>query len=189
MKYTKHLLLLIVLLLMSVAVFAKPAKILWPETAGVTCVEPWLCLEVLEHQERAQQLYDEALRQVEFKLSGFADKPRVVFCSTQACFSRFGFAKSAANSIGDFGVVIAPRGWTAYYVEHELIHQWQARNWGVITTWLAEPWLTEGMAYSLSDDPREPLSEPFEGYRDQYRMVFNDLRGEALLVALQDGMY
>ncbi|MBC8932715.1 hypothetical protein IAI15_40655, partial [Escherichia coli] len=29
-------------------------------------------------------------------------------------------------------------------------------------------WLIEGMAYSLSDDPRHPLAEPFESWRTRF---------------------
>ena len=31
-----------------------------------------------------------------------------------------------------------------------------------------EQWLSEGMAYSLSDDPREQLSEPFQTHRTKF---------------------
>jgi len=30
-------------------------------------------------------------------------------------------------------------------------------------------WLVEGMAYSLSDDPRPTLSEPFQQWRAQFK--------------------
>ena len=30
-------------------------------------------------------------------------------------------------------------------------------------------WFVEGMAYSLSQDPRDPLAEPFQGYRKAFR--------------------
>jgi hypothetical protein len=33
---------------------------------------------------------------------------------------------------------------------------------------MAKPWLIEGMAYSLSNDPRSELHEPFESYRQQF---------------------
>ena len=31
-------------------------------------------------------------------------------------------------------------------------------------------WLIEGMAYSLSEDPRRPLTEPWEAYRQQFEV-------------------
>ncbi|MCK7580702.1 MAG: hypothetical protein MZV65_37070 [Chromatiales bacterium] len=49
-----------------------------------------------------------------------------------------------------------------------LVHYWQAENFGLLAGLVGEPWLIEGMAYSLSDDPREKLHEPFESYRRKF---------------------
>ena len=155
-----------------------------PEVAGVDCVEKWLCIENANDLEKASLLYENAINEVEEKLTSFNEKPRVVFCSTLSCFSSFGSNKAAAKSIGSFGVVVSPRGWANHYVEHELIHQWQSEKFGSITIWLAPKWIKEGMAYSLSDDPREILSEPFQGYREKYKKMFDGLRGHELEAAI-----
>ncbi|HEX5337026.1 MAG TPA: hypothetical protein VFW53_01170, partial [Gallionella sp.] len=39
---------------------------------------------------------------------------------------------------------------------------------GLIKAWREPQGLMEGMAYSLSEDPRQTLSEPFEQYRSQF---------------------
>lgn len=38
----------------------------------------------------------------------------------------------------------------------------------MIKAWREPNWFMEGMAYSLSEDPGQKLSEPFEQYRSQF---------------------
>ena len=187
-KLSKYIGLLLLITPFAAFAFVKPLKILAPEIAGVVCVEKWLCIDNVQESEKASRLYENAIKEVEGKLTPFDEKPKLVFCSTQSCFSSFGFNKEAAQSIGSFGVVISPRGWARHYIEHELIHQWQSEKFGSIKIWFAPKWVTEGMAYSLSDDPREILSEPFQGYREKYESKFNNLRGHELEVALGNEM-
>jgi len=155
-----------------------------PQVTGVECVEKWLCVDDLSRLDEAQRLYEGSLAKIEARLGKFKSRPRVVFCSTADCFAKFGFDKAAGNSIGGFGVVIAPRGWTPYYIEHELIHQWQSSTFGSIAVWRAPAWVIEGMAYALSDDPRTKLSEPFQSYREEFSHTFGDLGGQELVLAL-----
>ena len=185
-KYTGLLLLLSPFIAFALV---KPIKILIPEIAEVKCVESWLCLDDISKLEAASALYEASLNDVEATLTAFNKKPKVVFCATQSCFSKFGFNKEAANSIGSFGVVIAPRGWERHYITHEIIHQWQSETFGCISTWLAPKWVTEGMAYSLSNDPREVLTEPFQAYREQYNRMFGHLEGHQLIIALSNEMW
>jgi hypothetical protein len=188
MKLAKYIGLLVVVFPVAVYAFVKPAKILLPEVAGVECIEAWLCVDDAKRAKEAEALYEASVASVESKLTIFDRKPRFVFCSTMKCFTSFGFNKSAGQSIGGFGVVIGPRGWKNYYVEHELIHQWQSLNFGVIRSWLAPEWIIEGMAYSLSDDPRAILHEPFQTYREKYSRAFGRLGGEELKHALESVM-
>ncbi|VAW88471.1 hypothetical protein MNBD_GAMMA18-2210 [hydrothermal vent metagenome] len=81
--------------------------------------------------------------------------------------------------------MVTPRGWRFYYIEYELIHQWQSESFGFISTWLAPSWVAEGMAYFLSDDPRDVLNEPFESYRIKYGRVFGQFSGLELKLALE----
>lgn len=185
----KHLKTWALLLLYPIAVWAisNPIKILLPQTAGVVCAESWLCVEDLERLEEARRLYLTALGSVESKLSPLNGKPLMVFCTTQRCFERFGFGDESGQSVGGFGVVIAPKGWQRHIVEHELIHQWQVATFGVLDTWLAPRWITEGMAYALSDDPREALPEPYQGYREKFLWNYADVAKEKLPLALAGG--
>ena len=59
-------------------------------------------------------------------------------------------------------------GGKKYYVAHELIHYWQAENFGSLVLLNDEQWLIEGMAYALSNDPRNELYEPFESYCQKF---------------------
>ncbi len=186
MIFVKYAGLFVLVSLLSIFTIAKPVKIFYPQLAGVQCPHPWLCVDDLSKVDEARLLYENALKGVELKLSSFDHKPRVIFCSAPACFAAFGFEKEAATSIGSLGVIVAPRGWTQYFVEHELIHQWQSENFGLLAMTMAPTWLKEGMAYSLSDDPRAVLQEPFQSFRSEYRSKFAQLEGEALRVALSD---
>jgi len=182
-KYTG---LFILVSLLSIFTIAKPAKIIYPQFAGVECVESWLCVDDIARAEEAKLLYENGLNGVEVKLSSFRTRPKVIFCSTAECFAAFGFEKEAATSIGSLGVIVAPRGWTQYFVEHELIHQWQSENYGFFSMTLAPTWLKEGMAYFLSDDPREVLSEPFQSFRAEYESKFGQLKGSELNAVLSE---
>lgn len=189
MKFLKYLVLFLSASLFSVFTIAKPTKIVYPQVTGVTCVETWLCTDNLDRVAEARALYEKALQNVEVKLSKFVNRPKVVFCSSQTCFSDFGFKKPAAASIAGFGIVVAPRGWTQYYVEHEMIHQWQSENFGFITMLMTPEWLKEGMAYSVSDDPREQLDEPFHSFRQEYETKFQQQRGLELKAALEQVLH
>ncbi|MDH5300188.1 MAG: hypothetical protein OEW58_02355 [Gammaproteobacteria bacterium] len=176
---------LLVLFPIVVLTISNPIKILLPQLAGVKCVETWLCVEDLAQADKARQLYLRALGRVENKLSAFQNKPLLVFCTSQSCFSSFGFKNEAGQSIGSMGAVIAPRGWLLHFVEHELIHQWQAQQFGVAATWAAPRWLSEGMAYSMSGDPRHQLVAPYQGYREIFEAKFSHLSKDVLLLMLR----
>ena len=169
-----------------VVIFVKPIKIFVPEVTGVTCVETWLCIDDINKLTEANLLYNNAINKIEFILTKFHDKPKMIFCSTTKCFSRFGLNKAAAKSFGTVAVVVAPRGWKPFYIRHELIHQWQSENFGSISSWLAESWIIEGMAYFLSADPRKTLSEPFQSYRYKYGNTYGHLKKKKLKAALEN---
>lgn len=186
MKYFKYIILLTLVFPVAVFAFVKPAKIVFPTLAGIECVKEWLCVENGSNFEQAELLYEVAFQDIEKKLTEFEKRPKVIFCSSQECFSAFGFHKQAGVSIGSFGVVIAPRGWTPYYLKHELIHQWQSEKFGALSVWRSPGWIIEGMAYYLSDDPREELSSPFQSYREKYGQVYGELSGVDLKLALDN---
>jgi len=108
-------------------------------------------------------------------------QPLVIFCATEACYQSFGSGRSTANAIATFGIVISPRGWKSHYVRHEIIHHLQRERLGTLKSWLITPsWFTEGMAYSLSKDPRANLAEPFQQYRSQFETWYEKIGKDRL---------
>ena len=155
--------------------FYKPVRVLAPELAGVSCVSEFICTNDVARHEEATILYDEAYEFVVSSVGTIERKPRVVFCSTQACFRSFGFDKSAARTVGLSGIVLGPRGWKDYYLRHEMVHHLQAERLGVIRLWLMPDWFTEGMAYVFSEDPRPEIAEPSQGYRSEFERWYRSV--------------
>jgi hypothetical protein len=160
--------------------FVKPVRVLAPEFAGLTC-HGKVCVDDLSRLSEATELYEHAVRYVRDHVGEFQVEPRAVFCSTKACSRSFGFTSALAYNVGTFGVVISYRGWRPYLVRHELIHHLQNEHLGSFRAWLFKPdWFREGMAYSLSQDPRRPLPEPLQGYRSEFETWFKRVGGAQL---------
>ena len=149
--------------------FFKPVRVMAPTLLGLHCPTEGLCLDDLSRFEQASQLRNEAVAFVESRLGPMQTVPRVIFCAHAACANSFGFTGNAAYNVGTSGMVVSPRGWTPYFVRHELIHRSQMEHMGSWHALVFTPtWLIEGMAYSLSEDPRQPLPEPLQGYRAKF---------------------
>lgn len=160
--------------------FFKPVRVIAPELAGLSCINDTLCTDDVSRFEEATKLYDEALYFVGSSVGSIENKPRVVFCNSDPCFQSFGLGKRSGATIGTFGIVISPRAWKPYYVRHEMIHHLQNEKLGVIKVWNDPQWFIEGMAYSLSEDPRPKLSEPFEQYRSQFEAWYKRVGKERI---------
>ena len=174
--------LIIILLSLPLAAWAffKPVRILAPELIGVTCVSAVICLDDSSRVAEASALYQNALQFVGSSIGEIEEPPRVVFCASEACNESFGF-KSAANTIGTFGIVISPRAWKPYYLRHEMIHHLQKERLGNFKGWLVTPdWFMEGMAYLLSEDPRPILPEPLQQYRSEFATWYKQVGRERL---------
>ncbi|RAF03506.1 hypothetical protein, partial [Burkholderia multivorans] len=105
----------------------KPLRVAVPALVpGVSCAHAPICIDDASKLADAQQLYRDGYARAAAAVGAFGDAPRVVFCSTRACADAFGLGERAALTLGTGGVVIAPRGWHAYFVAHELIHHRQA---------------------------------------------------------------
>jgi hypothetical protein len=164
----------IALLALPVAAWAfyKPVRVLAPQLAGLTC-HGKVCVDDLSRLSEATGLYENAVRSVRDNVGAFQAEPRAVFCSTLACARSFGFTSALAYNVGTFGIAISHRGWRPYLVRHELIHHLQNEHLGSLRARFFKPdWFREGMAYSLSQDPRRPLPEPLQGYRSKFEMWF-----------------
>lgn len=163
--------------------FIKPVRVLAPELAGVSCEAATICIDDPSRFDDAKQLYEEALVFVASRVGTIMRPPLVIFCATEACYRSFGFDRSAANTIATFGIVIGPRGWKPYYVRHEMIHHLQRERLGVIKSWFVTPdWFSEGMAYSVSEDPRVTLAEPFQQYRSRFEAWYAKVGKDRLWV-------
>ena len=148
--------------------FVNPARVL--ETVkGVSCVDDTICTDDIARYQEASKLYEGALQFLASSITPLEKRPLIVFCATEACYQSFGFSKSTAESIGRFCIVISPRGWKPFYIRHEMIHYLQVQQLGVLKMYLEPTWFMEGMAYSLSEDPRAELAQPHQQYRSQFQ--------------------
>jgi len=137
----------------------KPLRVLIPETFGLTCVSHDSCVEDLTTITQATRLRDNAVGFVEENVGPLRQPPRILFCSSEDCFARFGNPQvSALYFWGMETLLINDKGWEDYILRHELIHHWQVENFGLRPTASGLPrWFIEGIAYSLGQDPRNPL--------------------------------
>ncbi|MDH5729430.1 MAG: hypothetical protein OEZ58_10595 [Gammaproteobacteria bacterium] len=111
-------------------------------------------------------------------------KPRMIFCASDDCNRTFGLGKKAAYALGKFGIVVSKRAWKPFYIRHEIIHHLQYETLGTFKVLLLTPaWFTEGMAYDLSEDPRTPLSEPFETARTEFKAWYSVQSKDSLWLA------
>jgi len=171
MHIRKFLVALILLHAVPVVAWAafKPIRVLAPELLGLHCTAQGICIDDVRRLPEAEALRDEALVFVSSRVGRLQAVPRTVFCSSAECAKAFGFTSQGAYSVGTAGVVIGPRGWHPHFVRHEFIHRLQCERLGSLNAWLFKPnWFLEGMAYSLSEDPRRPLPEPLEGWRREF---------------------
>ena len=149
--------------------FVKPLRVLAPQLAGVACYSGGICTDDPNRLNEIAQMKEAAIEFVERRLGAMETEPRMIFCSTETCEKSFGIGAQASYNVGTVGVVVARRGWQPYFLRHELIHHLQGERIGTWRMCLKTPtWVIEGMAYFESDDPRRPLLQPWEGYREKY---------------------
>jgi len=150
--------------------FYKPTRVLVPSWFGVTCTVENICIDDLSRLPEAVALRDESVEFVTQRIGAVRQIPRYIFCSTAVCANRFGQYHAAAYNVGTFGIVIRTKGWKKHYARHELIHHLQNERLGSLRAFLFKPtWFLEGMAYSLSEDPRSPIpNAQLESYRERF---------------------
>lgn len=147
----------------------KPVRVVAPELLGLHCTTTGVCVDDVHRLSEAEMLRAEALDFVTRNLGQIEHPPRTIFCSSKECTKSFGFTSNAAYNVGTSGLVISYRGWKPFFVRHELIHHLQNERLGTLNAWLFKPtWLIEGMAYSMSEDPRRPLPQPLQGWRESF---------------------
>lgn len=148
--------------------YALPADVLH-DVGGLTCRDRTVCTDDPGRLAEAAALYTGAVDFLATAVSPLRGRPLVVFCATWRCYSFAAHDGSAAKTVGKFIIVISPRGWQPYFVRHELIHRLQGERLGVLGLYGKPEWFVEGMAYTLSQDPRPQLIEPFQGERAHFR--------------------
>ncbi|MEM7242584.1 MAG: hypothetical protein AAF429_10400 [Pseudomonadota bacterium] len=139
----------------------KPLRVVVPNLAPVECITDQICIDDPNRAAEATRLYREALAFVNTEVGEIENPPRAYFCAGKVCSDYFGLGKVAAYAASTRGIVIKPNGWKDYIVRHELIHHLQAERLGSVGLFLRPEWFREGMAYSLSRDPRRPLPAQF----------------------------
>jgi hypothetical protein len=72
-------------------------------------------------------------------------------------------------------------------MHHEMIRHLQTERLGIIKTWNDPEWFIEGIAYSLSEDPRAKLSEPFGKYSSQFKGCYAGVGKERVTVQRKVG--
>ena len=164
----------------------KPVRVVAPTLAGVSCLNASVCVDDPTRLVEAAGLYAEAVAFVPELLGPFKSKPRVIFCATQACADAFGLGARAAVTVGTWGTVIGPRAWESFFVRHELIHHAQAERIGTLRLLFKPQWFVEGMAYALSQDPRQPLTEPFESQRRRFLAWYGGVGPQGLWRAARE---
>ncbi|MEM9344712.1 MAG: hypothetical protein AAGA87_16860 [Pseudomonadota bacterium] len=155
----------------------KPIRILAPRMFGMVCPTADLCIDDIARLEEAARLRDDAIAFVERDLGPLGEAPTFLFCAKRECFARFADPAVAALYFWGAGtVLINEHGWEAHILRHEVIHHWQKENLGGARTALGLPrWYIEGMAYTLSDDPRAVIpNEQADGYRSRFRQWIDE---------------
>jgi hypothetical protein len=158
---------------------ARPARVL-QFAGGFSCRSDLVCAEGPSRLAEASDLYDGAVGFLASSVTPLQGKPLVVFCSTPSCYSFTGESGSAAKTVGKFIIVVSPRGWKPYILRHEMIHRLQADKLSVFEMFGKPEWYIEGMAYTLSQDPREQLIEPFQSDRARFRTWYATVGKERL---------
>ena len=158
---------------------ARPARML-EFAGGFSCRSDLVCAENPSRLNEASDLYDGAIEFMASSVTPLQRKPIAVFCSTPSCYSFFGESGSAAKTVGKFIILVSPRGWKPYVLRHEMIHRLQGEKLGVFGMFGTPEWYIEGMAYTLSQDPREQLIEPFQSDRARFRTWYATVGKERL---------
>ena len=161
---------LVLALLVAACALYKPLRALTPETFGLNCVTDSLCVEDMSSVTEATRLRDDALSFVAANVGPIDQSPRVLFCSSEDCFSRFGNPAVAALYFwGLDTLLINDKGWQVYILRHEMIHHWQVEQFGAVQASQLPRWYIEGIAYSISQDPTDPLPRSdIQEWRDQF---------------------
>lgn len=174
---------LLVLLLAPPALwaFAKPLRLWAPSLHGLSCAEA-VCVEEAERLAEATALYESALSRIDTFGTPLRKRPRMVFCSTDACYRAFGGGAERAITYPWVGSLIAPTSWAPHFARHELIHALQGQQLGEIGMLRKPAWFREGMAYAWSEPPPEDMPDAFVPLRDRFEAWYAQIDARRLWI-------
>jgi hypothetical protein len=171
-------------------IFYKPLHAVSPKIYGMSKIGPTLYIDNIDKRNDALLQYNnsiEELYSIGFKYERY---PKIIFCYDHKSYERFGFKQSAARSIEGIAIILGPRGITeTYFLKHELIHYWQEKYLGIFYNLNYPKWVIEGMAYSISNDIRHPLEEPWEDYRNKFEEWYNSIDKNNLIFEIKKSFY
>lgn len=147
----------------------------WPAVAAVACPECYgmqpLGADVYVERDlppaerkRIEQVVAVARQRISAFYGPAASDPRILVCTTAACYERIGGGGEAGVAVLNQALMLAPRGVTEVIATHELSHvelRQRLRGHSV------PQWFNEGLAVVVSNDPR--YLKP-EGTKDRCRV-------------------
>lgn len=162
----------VISVVLSGCAISQVGRLAVPEASGLTCFPNGICVENPARKDEATALSDDAMSFVQRKFGPLKVAPRMLFCETRTCTTKFGSPDVAAlYFLGTNRIVVGETGWVKFILRHEMIHHWQVETFGALRVDRKLPrWYIEGMAYELSNDPRKSvLNEEADKQRLQFR--------------------
>jgi hypothetical protein len=143
------------------AAFAYPAvaAIACPQCYGFESLEPGVFVDrSMSAAQRGQTeaFIDSARDRVRTFYGALSRSPRILICSTEACYQRIGGGISHGMAMLDIALFLSPRGANTVIAAHELSHIELHSRLGRLKTYRRDipQWFDEGVAVVVSDDPR-----------------------------------
>lgn len=135
----------------------KSAKLLVPESFGLTAIAPNIYVEEsMSVSQRASLLkaIDSARKRVHLYYGSVLSTPEFVACATENCFRSLGGVSSRAKAYGESKILLSPRGQTVPIIAHEWSHAELYSKVGGFFGILSIPrWFDEGLAVVVSNEP------------------------------------
>ena len=160
MRYLMHRLVIILILafLLTGCSNIRSAKLLVPGWFGFTEISDDIYVDkAMPTTQREEFLMTaaEAKKRVSSFFGGRQMTPKVIACSSEACFTANGGVSAKGKAYGSSMLLLSPRGLNQVIMAHELAHIELHGRVGAIRAWRSIPqWFDEGLAVLVSDDPR-----------------------------------
>lgn len=133
----------------------RSAKLLAPESFGLTPIAQYLYVERSADNEMKTQLRDamaEAERAISIAYGSVESRPIVHACVTEECYQSFGGFGSRAKVYGT-RILLSPRGLNWHFLAHEWSHAELHTRLTLNAWWHLPQWFDEGLAVAISEAP------------------------------------